>query len=216
MAIKTLTRTLTIVICTFGWATSATSSALQPTFKIGDAAPTIEPVAWLQGNPVTNYERGRVYVIEFWATWCPPCLRAIPHLSALQQKYSDTLTIVGVNAEGLLGNEANIDTVHDFMNKHGKEMAYTVALEDPIKKPISERWVTGTGSMGAPTAGIIDQHGKLVWVGYPDVDKGYAFDQALQDTLAGKTDLARARALQIRASKETAKYLAKTSHKSSS
>jgi thiol-disulfide isomerase/thioredoxin len=210
---KALTRTLSMVLCAFGWTSSATPSALQPTFKIGDPAPMIEPMAWLQGSPVTKYERGRVYVIEFWATWCPPCLRSIPHLSALQQKYSDTLTIVGVNAEGLLGNNANIDAVHDFMNRHGKEITYTVAMEDPIKKPISEQWVTGTGSMGAPTAGIIDQHGKLVWIGYPDVAKGYAFDQALKDTLAGKIDLARSRALQIRSSHETAEYWAKTSRK---
>lgn len=96
-------------------------------------------MAWLQGAPIAKYERGRVYVIEFWATWCPPCLRSIPHLSALQQKYSSTLTIVGVNAEGMLGNHADINKVHDFMNRHGKEMTYTVAMEDPIGKPISEQ-----------------------------------------------------------------------------
>lgn len=203
---------LTVCIA-FSSATVATTPSQEPTFKIGDRAPAIEPITWLQGNPVTKYVSGRVYVVEFWATWCPPCLRSIPHLSALQQKYADTLTIVGVNAEGLLGNNANIDTVRDFMNRHGKEMAYTVAMEDPIKKPISEQWVTGTGSMGAPTAGIIDQHGKLVWTGYPDVAKGYAFDQALEDTLAGKIDLARSRALQIRSSHETAEYWAKTSRK---
>lgn len=45
--------------------------------------------------------------------------------------------------------------------------------------------------MGAPTAGIIDQYGRLVWIGYPDVAKGYAFDEALEDTLAGRIDLAR-------------------------
>jgi thiol-disulfide isomerase/thioredoxin len=201
-----------MAICVW-WASSAAPSAVQPTFKIGDAAPPIEPVVWRQGTPVTSYERGRVYVVEFWATWCPPCLRSIPHLSALQQKYSERLTVVGVNAEGLLGNSANLDTVHDFMVRHAKEIAYTVAMEDPIKKPISEQWVTGSGSMGAPTAGIIDQHGKLVWIGYPDVAKGYSFDRALEDTLADKIDPARSRALQIRTSRETAEYWAKTSRK---
>jgi thiol-disulfide isomerase/thioredoxin len=204
--IRILARTLTVAICAFALTTFATSYAAQPTFKIGDPAPAIEPMTWLQGNPVAKYEPGRVYVVEFWATWCPPCIKTIPHLSGLQQKYSSTLTIVGVNAEGLLGFEAKADAVHDFMTIHGKDMAYTVAMEDPIKKTISGTWVTGTGSMGAPTAGIIDQHGKLVWIGYPDVAKGYTFDQALEDTLAGKVDLARSRALQIKLSQETAKY----------
>jgi thiol-disulfide isomerase/thioredoxin len=212
---KILARMLTVAICAIGLATFATSRAAQPTFKIGDPAPTIEPITWLQGSPVAKYDPGRVYVVEFWATWCPPCIKTIPHLSTLQQKYSKTLTIVGVNAEGLLGFEANVDTVREFMKKHGKDMAYTVAMEDPVKKTVSEKWVTATGSMGAPTAGIIDQHGKLVWIGYPDVAKGYTFDQALEDTLAGKIDLAQARALQIKLSQETAKYWASKSHKSS-
>jgi thiol-disulfide isomerase/thioredoxin len=208
-------RMSTVVICAFGLLTFATSYAAQPTLKIGDPAPAIEPMTWLQGNPVAKYDTGRVYVVEFWATWCPPCIKVIPHLSALQQRYPTALTIVAVNAEGLLGFEAKANAVHDFMSKHGMDMAYTVAMEDPIKQTISETWITGTGSMGAPTAGIIDQHGKLVWIGYPDVAKGYTFDQALKDTLAGKVDLVRSRALQIKLSQETAKYWAKQSRKSS-
>jgi len=215
MSTKLLAGVLAMATCSVGLAALATSTFAEPTFKIGDQAPAIEPITWLKGSPVSKYDSGRVYVVEFWATWCPPCIKTIPHLSALQQKYSQTLTIVGVNAEGLLGFKGNVETVSEFMKKHGKGMAYTVAMEDPIKKPISEQWVTGTGSMGAPTAGIIDQHGKLVWIGYPEVDKGYAFDQALEDTLAGKVDLARSRALQMDLTQETAKYWASKSHKSS-
>lgn len=206
---------IAFAIGSFVLANFATSQGAPPTFKIGDAAPALEPLTWLQGNPVTRYETGRVYVVEFWATWCPPCIRTIPHLSALQQKYPSTLTIVGVNAESLLGFEAKPIAVQDFMIKHGKDMAYSVAMEDPVKKTISDTWVAGTGSMGAPTAGIIDQHGRLVWIGYPDVAKGYTFDQALNDALSGKVDLARSRALQNKLSRESAKYWARQSQKSS-
>jgi thiol-disulfide isomerase/thioredoxin len=202
---KILARMLTVATCVVGLVAFATSRAEQPTFKIGDPAPAIEPITWLQGSPVAKYEPGRVYVVEFWATWCPPCIKAIPHLSALQRKHSKSLTIIGVNAEGLLGFEGNANTVREFMKKHGKDMAYTAAMEDPVRKTVSEKWVSATGSMGAPTAGIIDQHGNLVWIGYPDVAKGYTFDQALEDALAGKIDLAQSRALQTRLSQETAK-----------
>jgi thiol-disulfide isomerase/thioredoxin len=177
------------------------------TLKIGDRPPAIEPVAWLQGNPVTKFEPGRVYVVEFWATWCPPCIKTIPHLSAVQKKYADTLTVIGVNADGLLGFEAKADAVRDFMNKHGKDMQYIVAMEDPIKKTMSKAWITASGSLGAPVAFIIDRQGKLAWVGYPDLVQSYAFDQAIEDTLAGKTDLQRASALQVATSRESAKLL---------
>ena len=215
MSTKVLARIPSVATLAIGVMSFAASHAAEPTFKVGDPAPLIAPVTWLKGSPVAKYEPGRVYVIEFWATWCPPCIKMIPHLAALQREHASAVTIIGVNAEGLLGFEAKADAVSSFITTHGGDMAYTVAMEDAVGRPISEKWVIGTGSMGAPTAGIVDQHGKLVWIGYPDVAKGYTFDQALEDTLAGKVDLARSRALQIELSHETERYWAEQPHKSS-
>lgn len=178
-----------------------------PTLKIGDQAPAVEEVTWLQGTPVSHYQPGHVYVVEFWATWCPPCLKAIPHLSALQEKYAGKLTVISINAEGPRGN---IDTIHNFMRRHGKEIVYSVAMQDPVKMTMSEAWITAGGSMGLPTAGIVDGKGKLAWIGYPDRRENYGFDEALMDTLAGKPDLARARALQSSINEETTNYRAKS------
>jgi thiol-disulfide isomerase/thioredoxin len=80
----TLMRLLGVSILAIGltaWAIPPTST---PTLKIGDRAPVLESISWLQGDPVTKYEPRRVYVVEFWATWCPPCTKAIPHLTAIQ------------------------------------------------------------------------------------------------------------------------------------
>src|SRR5688572_10419586 len=109
----------------FGSAAWAVASSTQgPTFKIGDPAPAIEPKAWIQGSPVTKYEPGRVYVVEFWATWCPPCVASIPHLSELQKKYADKLTIVGVNVDSL-GEKMELDAVRAFVKQKGEKMTYT-------------------------------------------------------------------------------------------
>jgi thiol-disulfide isomerase/thioredoxin len=210
----TLMRLLGVSILAIGLSAQAIPPTSTPTLKIGDRAPVLESISWLRGNPVTKYAPRRVYVVEFWATWCPPCIKAIPHLSAIQKKYADTLTVIGVNADGILGGKADVEAVHDFMNKHGKEMQYTVAMDDPVKKTMSETWVTASGSLGAPTAAIIDQRGTLVWIGYPDVRKGYTFDKALEGTLNGKIDLERSRALQADTAKETAKYWASRSQQS--
>jgi thiol-disulfide isomerase/thioredoxin len=191
-----------------GSATRAGEFTQNPTFKIGDPAPAIAPISWIQGTPVTKYEPGHVYVVEFWATWCPPCIKAIPHLSALQKMHPRSLTVVGVNVEALLGHEPNVDAVPVFIKKWGKDMPYTVAIDDPTKKTMSDAWITASGSLGIPTACIIDQQGKLAWVGYPDLVQSYPFDQALDDTLAGKADIVRARALQASTIRETAKYWA--------
>jgi thiol-disulfide isomerase/thioredoxin len=206
--VRTLNLGITVIIA-FGSASWAGDFGQNPTFKIGDPAPALAPLSWIQGTPVSNYEPGHVYVVEFWATWCPPCIKAIPHLSGLQKKHANALTVVGVNVEGLLGHEPKADAVPTFMQKWGKDMAYTIAMDDPINKTMSDAWITASGSLGIPTACIVDQHGRLAWVGYPDLVQSYAFDQALKDTVAGKTDLVRARALQASTIRETAKYWAK-------
>ena len=179
----------------------------EPTLKVGDTAPMVRPAEWLQGRPVTRYDRGHVYVVEFWATWCPPCIKAIPHLSELQKENIANLTIISVNVDGVIGGGTTpASVVYDFMKKHGKDMRYTVAMEDPVERPMSKQWVSGSGSLGAPVAVIIDQQGKVAWVGYPDLKDSYTFDQALNDTFRGKVDLQRALALQASINRDTVKY----------
>jgi thiol-disulfide isomerase/thioredoxin len=206
---QALSWTLGLTVClTFGSVALAIDPPHAPTLTIGDPAPTIKPMAWIQGTPVSSYKPDRVYVVDFWATWCPPCMKAIPHLTALQRKYAGALTIVGVDVDGSQGK--GLDDVRAFVEAKGKEMTYTVAMEDPVKMPMSATWITATGSSGIPTACIVDRRGKLVWVGYPDVVQSYSFDQALEDTLGGKIDLVRARTLQNSNSHATAAYLNQT------
>src|SRR6266487_2199320 len=54
--------------------------------KIGDPAPAFKVSKWLQGTEVKSFEKGKVYVVEFWSTWCGPCIVMMPHMSELQQE----------------------------------------------------------------------------------------------------------------------------------
>src|ERR1051325_1895884 len=65
----------------------------------GDKAPPLTIEKWVKGEPITGFEKGRVYVVEFWATWCGPCVASMPHLSELQKEYGDRVTIIGVTKE---------------------------------------------------------------------------------------------------------------------
>ena len=69
------------------------AEVLQP----GSPAPALSLDAWVKGEPVEKFEKGRVYVLDFWATWCGPCIKGIPHLTELQRQYPE-LVVIGVAA----------------------------------------------------------------------------------------------------------------------
>ncbi len=67
--------------------------------SIGDNAPAISVDHWVKGGAIDGFEDGQVYVMEFWATWCGPCVSSMPHLSGLQDEYGDRVKIIGVSSE---------------------------------------------------------------------------------------------------------------------
>jgi peroxiredoxin len=90
---------------------------------------------------------GRVRLIDFWATWCPPCRDEIPMLNELHQTYRDQgLTILAISDE-------KADVVRDFAEEIG--MVYT-NLIDPGE--VSEAYRV----LGLPTAFLIDQDGRII------------------------------------------------------
>ena len=91
-----------------------------PHLKIGDPAPILRPMVWIKGEPITHYEPGRIYVVEFWATWCSPCIDAVPRLTALQSKYPDKVTVVGVNVLESAMGQGDENSVRAFVRKDAR------------------------------------------------------------------------------------------------
>ena len=69
---------------------------------LGDEAKALKISDWVKGDAV-DLAKGKgekIYVVEFWATWCPPCLTTIPHLTELQKKFKDQgVVVIGVSGE---------------------------------------------------------------------------------------------------------------------
>ncbi|WEK37849.1 MAG: TlpA disulfide reductase family protein [Candidatus Pseudobacter hemicellulosilyticus] len=150
---------------------SAQTSNKPKLLTIGDPAPELEVFKWLKGKPVENFEKGHVYVVEFWATWCVPCANAMPHLSELARQYKDKATFIGVDVWERKIDSLDYSIVQDFVEKKGNDMDYTVAMDNPTKNQISEKWLRAAGQNGIPATFVIDQGGKIAWIGHPsDLD----------------------------------------------
>jgi peroxiredoxin len=152
---------------------------------IGDKAPPLTVKEWVQGDPV-KLEDGagkKVYVVEFWATWCPPCRESIPHLSKMAERLKDKgLEVIGISGE-------TVEEVRQFA-KDGK-FRYHVAVDDADK--------TGAAYMRAfsvttiPHAFVVDRKGAVVWHGNPM--PGMGLEEVVEQVLADKFDAAKAKVI---------------------
>jgi thiol-disulfide isomerase/thioredoxin len=128
------------------------------TLEVGDEAPDLDVKAWLKNGPL-EIEDGTVYVVEFWATWCPPCRTSIPHLTELQEKYEDDVKIIGITTE-------DRETVEPFVKQMGDEMEYAVAI-DGDGQATTKAYFEAAGLRGIPSAFIVDKSGEVAWIGHP-------------------------------------------------
>lgn len=155
---------------------------------VGDPAPAIAIAEWVKGEPVTSFEKGNVYVVEFWATWCPPCRKSIPHLTELQKQYKDK----GVHIIGVTSEDPNnsLEAVKDMVKDYGPRMDYHVAFDDGLKT--TNAYMRAARQNGIPTAFVVDKEGKIAWIGNPIYPEG-EIDKVIGYVVEGKwNDAARA------------------------
>jgi thiol-disulfide isomerase/thioredoxin len=157
------------------------------TLKAGDPAPKLETGKWVQGEPVKDFQKGKAYIVEFWATWCPPCRASIPHLNETYLKFKDKgLVVIGQDCW-----EKDESLVAPFVEKMGDKMTYRVALDDKTsnkKGQMAITWMEAAGRNGIPSAFLVDTKGKIAWIGHPMALK----EDVIEEVLAGKFDARKA------------------------
>jgi thiol-disulfide isomerase/thioredoxin len=103
----------------------------------------------LDGRPISSADwRGKVVLVNFWATWCPPCRAEIPNLIALQEKYRDHLVVVGIAED-----EGSDDDVKHFVAEH--------KINYPIVISTAELRKIFPAVMALPTTFVLDRDGNL-------------------------------------------------------
>jgi thiol-disulfide isomerase/thioredoxin len=104
----------------------------------------------LDGRSISSNDwRGKVTIVNFWATWCPPCRAEIPDLVALQKKYGDRLQIIGVSQD-----EGPVEPVKRFAAE--QHMNYPIVMMTPDL----ERQFPGIHAL--PTSFVLDREARVV------------------------------------------------------
>lgn len=148
--------------------------------EVGSKAPAIGATKWVKGKEVKKFEKGKVYVVEFWATWCGPCIANIPHLTEIQKTYSD-ITVIGMAASE---QDKDSKKVEEFVKGKGDEMGYTVAFDNGSGN-MSKNWMQAAEQRGIPCAFIVDGDGKIAFVGHPGDSK---FEETIKSLSKAKKD----------------------------
>jgi thiol-disulfide isomerase/thioredoxin len=158
----------------------ASSSGSDSDSSLSDAALQNLPIPDLNGKNVTLADyKGKVVLVDFWATWCDPCRMEAPWLIDLQQKYASRgFVILGVSMDE--GGKTDVDP---FLAKERFDV-------NGQKLPINYQILLGSddigdkfgGIIGMPTTFLFNRDGKKIktWIGLTGYDE---FDQAIQSQL---------------------------------
>lgn len=131
---------------------------------LNQKAPELVVEKWLTKEPD---RKGKFVLIDFWATWCPPCRKAIPELNALHKKFGDKLVVIGLSDE----TEEKVKGLTDPKI----EYASAIDTQKRMKKIIE---VTGI-----PHVLLIDPQGIVRWEGFPFLDGNELTEKVVADIL---------------------------------
>ncbi|QDV25711.1 redoxin domain-containing protein [Aureliella helgolandensis] len=154
-----------LIVCTsFVCATSVLADD-QPTLHIGDPAPVLEIEHWIQDaegvrKPTIEFKEGIVYVIEFWATNCPPCLAFMPELADIQNDYGTaSVRVISISDEPLA-------KVQEFLqNNKAADFSSKVSLTTDPDGSTKQQYMLAAGLFSIPATFIVGKTGLVEWFG---------------------------------------------------
>ncbi|WP_024512523.1 TlpA disulfide reductase family protein [Bradyrhizobium sp. ARR65] len=136
--------------------------------RMDSPAPPIKVENWLRGQPLTTFESGKIYIVEFWATWCRPCVAAMPHLIRLQETYKDSgVEVIGIaaaeRAETVQEARTKLET---WLNEKFSNLNYRIGFDSTGE--MNRLWMEASFSVGIPTSFVLDRDGRIAFIGHPE------------------------------------------------
>ncbi len=161
------------------------------TLMVGDPAPALMVSEWVRGEAIADgpgLPAGRVYVIEFWATWCGPCRRSMALLNRLQTSHADSqLAVIGLSGGDAQGE--TLTKVKGFLSRQAEPPGYRIAFDDAARTRAA--WLGAARIVQIPAAFVVAADGRIAWIGNP-AKAGPALEAAVQQLLDGSFDWGKA------------------------
>ncbi len=163
------------LILTIGCGLFSSASSPDP-LGPGSPAPALKVDSWYKGTPISSFRKDKLYVVEFWATWCVPCKECMPHLSDLAKKNPD-VTFIGLS----ILEDASDGSVKRFVDQMGTKMAYNVGYGGN-QTGMAASWMKASGHDAIPLAFVVKE-GRIEWIGHP-----MNLDRPLEEIKTGEFD----------------------------
>lgn len=135
--------------------------------QMGSPAPSIQVEDWLRGEPLADLQPGKVYIVEFWATWCELSAAEMLELMQLQEKYKDSgLEVVGIAADEDAPTAVEARNKLDaWLAENCPDLNHRIGFD--FTGEMKKLWREPSFCVGIPTSFIVDRDGCIAFIGHP-------------------------------------------------
>ncbi len=152
-----------------------TIPALPPGPSPASSTPTSPPAAPVAPTPTDTpapatltFDPAKVYIVEFWATWCQSCREAMPSLAKLSRANKDLVILAVASSERKPAKDAadeRLESVRRFVTARPESFPYAVVFDG--SRAIANNWIAAAGRVYLPTCFVVDNTGTITWIGDP-------------------------------------------------
>jgi thiol-disulfide isomerase/thioredoxin len=161
--------TTTLLILFFTITSTAQNKQMWAKSVINQQAPELQVEKWISDRPDTS---GKFVLIDFWATWCGPCLQGIPEMNKFQKEFKDDLIVIGLSNESA-----------QKVKKHRKPNIEYYSAIDTQRRTNNALEVSGI-----PHCILIDPEGVVRWEGFPALAGEELTSQVINDIIKKYND----------------------------